>query len=122
MAQRFNSFKEFYPFYLSEHSLRADRAMHYIGTTLVISLIVAAIATSTWWLLALLPIAGYSFAWAGHFFIEKNRPATFKNPWYSLAGDFVMYFQALTGTLPHEHFKAPASEVTTTTSSSSITE
>ncbi|MCK0068090.1 DUF962 domain-containing protein [Kordiimonas laminariae] len=102
--RKYKTFEEFYPFYLSEHSLAADRFMHYIGTTIVIGLVVSAIITGKYWLIAATPVAGYAFAWFGHFVIEKNRPATFTYPFWSLMGDFKMYFQALTGTLPREHF------------------
>jgi hypothetical protein len=86
----FTSFREFYPFYLSQHTHPACRRLHVTGSLLVIALFAAAVLTRRWCLLILLPVAGYCFAWAGHLFFEKNRPATFKNPFYSLAGDFVM--------------------------------
>ncbi|WP_226702955.1 DUF962 domain-containing protein [Microbulbifer elongatus] len=94
---RFTSFREFYPFYLNEHSNLTCRRLHFIGTALVIGLLAAALVTQKWILLAVLPIAGYGFAWAGHFFFEHNRPATFKNPFYSLWGDFVMFKDMLLG-------------------------
>ncbi|MCG8393077.1 MAG: DUF962 domain-containing protein [Pseudomonadales bacterium] len=93
----FQSFAEFYPFYLQEHGNPTCRRLHFVGTTLLLVLLAAIIvgALSTWWLFAL-PVVGYGFAWVGHFFFEKNRPATFKHPWYSLMGDFVMYKDILT--------------------------
>ena len=97
MSERFATFREFYPFYLSEHRNATCRKLHFAGTTLVLLLLAAAIATQTWWLLWLVPLAGYGFAWVGHFAFEKNRPATFKYPGYSFAGDWVMYWQLLTG-------------------------
>jgi hypothetical protein len=75
--KRFNSFAEFYPYYLSEHSNSICRRLHFIGTSLVIFILAVAIAKGAWLLLWTLPLAGYSFAWVGHFFFEKNRPATF---------------------------------------------
>lgn len=88
---RFTSFREFYPFYLQEHSNRTCRRLHFIGTTLVLALLVGVMLTGQWlWLLAF-PVIGYGFAWVGHFVYEKNRPATFKYPIYSFMGDFVMY-------------------------------
>lgn len=88
---RFTSFREFYPYYLQEHSNRTCRRLHFIGTSLVILIALAALATgNAVWLWAM-PFAGYGFAWLGHYGYEKNRPATFKHPLYSLAGDFVMY-------------------------------
>ncbi len=94
---RFNSFAEFYPYYLSEHSDRTCRRLHFVGTSLVLILIVLALLGSNPWLWLALPLAGYGFAWTGHFFFEKNRPATFQYPFYSLWGDFVMYKDMLTG-------------------------
>lgn len=93
----FTSFKEFYPYYLSEHGNRTCRRLHVVGTTLVIAVVAATLITQNGWLLLLLPLIGYGFAWVGHFFFEKNRPATFKNPFYSLWGDFVMWKDVLTG-------------------------
>lgn len=96
------TFREFYPYYLSEHRNPTCRKLHFAGSTLVIMLLVAAIATGTWWLLWLVPIAGYGFAWVGHFAFEKNRPATFKYPLWSLMGDWVMYAQLLGGRIPFD--------------------
>lgn len=93
----FKSFAEFYPYYLSEHADRTCRRLHFVGTSLVIALAATAVLSGQWWMLWLLPLAGYSFAWVGHFFFEKNRPATFKYPFYSLLGDFVMYKDMLAG-------------------------
>lgn len=93
----FNSFAEFYPYYLSEHSDRTCRRLHFIGTSLVIALALATALTGMRWLLLLIPFAGYGLAWLGHFVFEKNRPATFQHPFYSLRGDFVMYKDMLTG-------------------------
>ncbi len=94
---RFTSFADFYPFYLSEHRTAACRRLHFVGTTLVITCLVAAFATRQWWLLLFVPVVGYGFAWLGHFAFEHNRPATFTHPWYSLAADFVMFRDILVG-------------------------
>lgn len=95
--KRFQSFREFYPYYLSEHRNRTCRRLHFIGTTLVLCCITAAIGSwNAWWLLGM-PFAGYGFAWLGHFLFEHNRPATFKYPAYSLLGDWVMYRDILYG-------------------------
>lgn len=91
------SFAQFYPYYLSEHSHRRCRRMHFIGSSLVIAIVLTAIATAQWRWLWLVPLAGYGFAWLGHYVYEKNRPATFKHPFYSLLGDWVMYGQMLRG-------------------------
>ena len=95
--QAFARFRDFYPFYLSEHRDRRSRRLHVLGTGLVICTLIAAIATGRYLWLWMLPVVGYGFAWVGHFFFEKNRPATFQHPFYSLAGDFVMFKDVLTG-------------------------
>ena len=93
----FRSFAEFYPYYLQEHGHPTCRRLHFFGTLGVLSIVIAVLAgASAWWLLAL-PVVGYGFAWVGHYGYEKNRPATFKYPFYSLAGDFVMFKDMLTG-------------------------
>jgi hypothetical protein len=96
---RFQSFSEFYPYYLLEHSHPACRALHYFGSVLVIITLLYAITNGAWQALWLLPLIGYGFAWVGHFFIEHNKPATFKYPFYSLAADWVMLKDFLTGQL-----------------------
>ncbi|MNV98372.1 hypothetical protein D3C71_1936160 [compost metagenome] len=98
--RHFNSFAEFYPYYLGEHSNSTCRRLHFVGTSLVILIFAIAIVKGAWWWLLALPLAGYSFAWVGHFFFEKNRPATFRHPLYSLLGDFVMYRDMLAGKVP----------------------
>lgn len=93
----FRSFAEFYPYYLGEHSNPTCRRLHFVGTSLVIALLAYAIGSGKWLLLLALPVFGYGFAWVGHFFFEKNRPATFTHPLYSLIGDFVMFRDILVG-------------------------
>ena len=97
MNTRFQTFSEFYPFYLKEHSNKICRLFHVIGTTLVFALAITAIYHNIPKLWLLVPLAGYGFAWVGHFFFEKNKPATFKYPLWSLMSDFKMYFQILSG-------------------------
>ena len=97
MSEQFSSFGEFYPFYLSQHSDRTCRRLHFVGTGLVIGVLAWVIASGTWAGLLLLPVVGYGFAWVGHFGFEKNKPATLKYPIYSLMGDFVMFRDMLTG-------------------------
>ena len=97
MSGTFHSFAEFYPFYLSEHRHPVCRRLHFAGTLLVVACVVLAIVTGSPWWLAVAPLFGYGFAWAGHFFFEHNRPATFIHPLYSLAGDWVMFRDILTG-------------------------
>jgi hypothetical protein len=93
----YSNFHEFYPFYLGEHTDRRCRRMHFLGSWLVLASVVAAIATrNAWWLIAA-PVCGYAFAWIGHFAFEKNRPATFRHPVYSLMGDWAMFADILRG-------------------------
>jgi len=99
-TREFKRFADFYPYYLGEHSNSTCRRLHFIGTSLVILILVLAVVATAWWWLIALPVAGYGFAWVGHFFFEKNRPATFKHPLYSLLGDFVMYRDMLRGKVP----------------------
>jgi|SRR5690606_25753196 len=94
---KYQTFKEFYPFYLSEHSNKTCRLLHFIGTTLVLVLLIVALVTGYYKLLWFLPVAGYGFAWIGHFGFEKNRPASFKQPFYSFIGDWCMYADILRG-------------------------
>jgi hypothetical protein len=97
MNRRFASFREFYPFYLGEHANRTSRRLHFIGSCGVLALLALAILQrNLWWLLGAL-FCGYGFAWVGHFFFEKNRPATFRHPVYSLLGDWVMFKDILAG-------------------------
>ncbi|MGB5163693.1 MAG: DUF962 domain-containing protein [Woeseiaceae bacterium] len=94
---KYHSFAEFYPFYLSQHANTVCRRLHFVGSLLVIALLIFSLLTGNFlWLLAL-PVVGYGFAWFGHFGFEKNKPATFTYPIYSLRGDWVMFFQMLTG-------------------------
>jgi hypothetical protein len=100
MTERYNSFSDFYPFYLSEHSNRICRRLHFVGTFCVVLILTYALVSREYvWLLAA-PLAGYAFAWVGHFAFEKNRPATFSYPWYSLLGDWVMFKDVLTRRIP----------------------
>lgn len=96
---QFRSFAEFYPYYLGEHSNPTCRRLHFVGTSLVIALLAYTIGSGKWLLLLAVPVFGYGFAWVGHFFFEHNRPATFTYPLYSLMGDWVMFWQTLTGKL-----------------------
>jgi len=95
----FRSFSEFYPYYLSEHQDPVCRRLHYMGSTLVLAIFVTLLVTGLWGYWWLMLVAGYGFAWVGHFKFEHNKPATFKYPFYSLAADWVMYKDFLTGQL-----------------------
>lgn len=102
MSEKINNYSDFWPFYLQEHADASGRLLHYIGTTIVIGIFAYAFATQSYVWLWGMPLAGYSFAWAAHFFIEKNKPATFTYPLWSLVSDFRMYFLWLAGRLgPH---------------------
>ncbi|PIS11317.1 MAG: DUF962 domain-containing protein [Bdellovibrio sp. CG10_big_fil_rev_8_21_14_0_10_47_8] len=101
----FQNFQEFWPFYLMEHSHPTNRRLHFIGTGTAILLLILILASQSWvWLWALL-LVGYGFAWVGHFVIQKNRPATFKYPLWSLMGDFKMFYCILTGKINDEYAK-----------------
>lgn len=100
MTERFKSYEEFWPYYVSEHRDETSRKLHFIGTSLVIAM---APNPLLW---PLLPVAGYGFAWLGHFKFEKNRPATFKYPLWSLRGDFRMWRKTLLGQMPEELARA----------------
>ena len=96
-TRRFTGFREFYPFYLAEHSNRVSRRLHVVGSLGVLGFVAAAVVMrEARWLLGA-PLCGYGFAWVGHFLFEKNRPATFRHPVYSLMGDWVMLFDVLRG-------------------------
>ena len=101
-TERFSSFADFWPFYLREHARPLTRGLHYAGTSLLFVVMAAALLTGRWWLFALLPLVGYGFAWIAHFAVEKNRPATFTYPLWSLAADFKMWGLWLTGRLAPE--------------------
>jgi len=95
---RFAGFRDFYPYYLAEHANRACRRLHFVGSTGVLAIVTL---VSIGWLsmawLGAAVVCGYGFAWVGHFFFEHNRPATFRHPFYSFLGDWVMYKDILIG-------------------------
>jgi len=105
-APRINTYSQFWPYYLREHAKPATRAIHFVGTGLATILLIAAIASARPWLFAVAVIAGYAPAWFGHFVVEKNRPATFAYPLWSLFSDYRMAFAWLTGRLGDELAKA----------------
>ncbi|MDA0315432.1 MAG: DUF962 domain-containing protein [Bacteroidetes bacterium] len=97
MEKKYHSLKEFYPYYLKEHQHPTSRILHFVGTGLVLVVLGLAIALENYSWLAGIPVIGYGFAWVGHFFFEKNKPATFTYPFYSLASDFLLFFDLLRG-------------------------
>jgi hypothetical protein len=107
--ERHRTFAEFWPHYLREHAKPRTRALHYVGTSLVIAVALAALLTGRWWLLIAMPVAGYGFAWASHATVERNRPATFTHPLWSLAADFKMWWLWLTGRIRSELDRAGVS-------------
>jgi hypothetical protein len=99
--KRFATFEEFWPFYVSEHSKKVTRKLHFVGTTTAMVCAAAGLLGKGKWAL-LAPLAGYGPAWYSHFFIEKNRPATFKYPLWSLRADFIMWGKTLAGSMDAE--------------------
>jgi len=97
--ERYRSFGEFYPFYLSEHSNQVSRRLHFTGTSIAAALLITAAITQRWWLIAVALVQGYAFAWVGHYFFERNKPATFRYPAFSLMGDWRLWWEILTGKL-----------------------
>ena len=105
MATRFRTYAEFWPFYLGEHAKSSTRAVHYVGSIASVAALILALATRDGWLLLAVPLLGYGPAWFGHFFIEKNRPATFQAPVWSLVSDYRMCGLFLPGRIGHELMK-----------------
>ncbi|MFT3776050.1 MAG: DUF962 domain-containing protein [Minicystis sp.] len=98
----FETFEDFWPFYVREHANPTNRKLHFVGTSLAMATVAAAILTKRPALLLAAPVAGYGFAWAGHYLVEGNRPATFKHPLWSLRGDFRMWWKMATGAMDAE--------------------
>ena len=95
--ERYKSFEDFYPYYIAEHDHKYTKLMHFIGTSISIYFLIKFILSFNFLFILYALLAGYGFAWVGHFFIEKNKPATFKYPFYSLIGDYKMYSEILQG-------------------------
>lgn len=101
-GERIETFEEFWDYYVGEHAEKATRVLHFLGTTAALGLLAGGLLTRRRWLLLLAPIAGYGPAWFSHFFVEKNRPATFTYPLWSLQADLVMWWKMVTGTMDAE--------------------
>lgn len=99
-VKSFHSFAEFYPFYLGEHNNRTCRRLHFVGSSLGLVCLAAALWTGQLSLILLGLLFGYAFAWIGHFGFEKNKPASFKRPLYSFMGDWAMYRDIWLGRIP----------------------
>jgi hypothetical protein len=111
MSEReFGSFEEFWPFYVKEHQKKATRIFHFVGTTAAMGCLVGGVVTKRRWLLTLAPVVGYGPAWVSHFFIEKNKPATFKHPVWSLRADLVMWWKMATRQMDAEVERVLAEE------------
>jgi hypothetical protein len=108
----FATLADFYRFYLGEHRNGVCRALHFVGTTVGLTVLITGLLLPNWWMVGLAGVPGYAFAWTGHFLFEKNRPATFKYPLRSLACDFIMWKDILMfrvpafGELPSELYSA----------------
>jgi len=100
------TYSEFWPFYLREHSKPATRGWHYVGTGIGLVILIMGLLTGRWWMLPLVFVAGYFFAWMSHGLIERNKPATFTYPFWSFISDFKMFFCFVTGQMPKELEKA----------------
>lgn len=100
--ERIQSFEAFWPYYVGEHRLPSCRVAHYLGSVAAPVMLITALALQLWWLVLLFPVAGYGPAWVGHFIIEKNRPATFTYPVWSLIADYKMLGLALRGKMADE--------------------
>jgi hypothetical protein len=100
MSERYRTFKDFYPFYLSEHLNPVSRRLHFTGTSIAAALLIIAFVTQMWWLMPVALVQGYAFAWVGHFFFEHNKPATFKYPAFSLMGDWRLWWDILRRRIP----------------------
>ena len=110
MADKLSTYDAFWPYYLREHARPATRGLHYLGTAIGLALLAAAGMAGNPWLVLPAVVSGYAFAWLAHLLVERNRPATFTYPVWSLISDFRMFFLWLGGQLGPELRKAGLDE------------
>ncbi len=109
--ERYRTFEEFWPYYVREHAKKSTRRLHFAGTTAAVAILGYAAVARRPSLIPVALVAGYGPAWIGHFFIEKNRPATFKYPLWSLLSDFRMWGKMASGTMDAEVERVMAAAV-----------
>lgn len=97
MKKKFTSFKEFYPYYIKEHANKYTKLLHFIGSNLFLFFVIKLLVSNEMRNLFFAFLSAYGLAWIGHFFVEKNKPATFEYPIYSFMGDCAMYFDIIKG-------------------------
>ncbi len=97
-----SNYVEFWDFYVQEHSQPLTRVLHFIGTSLGIVLLVWFIARGTWYYFPLCLVSGYGFAWVSHFFVERNKPASWTYPGWSFISDYKMMWYMMTGRMGRE--------------------
>jgi hypothetical protein len=93
----FSSYREFFPYYVAMHSKPLTRKLHFAGTVTGVVVALAGLLTGRRRLVVALPLLGYGTAWPAHWFVEKNNPASFGHPLWSLRGDFDMISFMLRG-------------------------
>ena len=108
---RLESFEKFWPHYVREHSHPINRVLHFIGSSLGLVWLVAVFVSANWWYAPVSFVIGYGFAWFGHFFIERNKPATFKYPLWSLRADWKMWGLMLLGRMKPEINRVAAGRI-----------
>lgn len=111
MEERITDYREFWDYYVAEHSEPLTRYLHFIGTTLGLVLLFWVFRTGSWAYIPLCFVCGYAFAWFAHFFVEHNKPATFKYPFWSFISDYKMVFYMLIGKMNAEVERVKAKNI-----------